>query len=206
MEKRLALLILATVAPACDDGDGGGSDAALVGHWELHDDETGELESTLVFDQDGTYRYEELGEGAESNQGTFEAGDGLLSLDGTDDEGAHVIAALTYFADDEQLMYGALLPDGDVDGPVGRWSGSLHLETDGEVVLDSEDSYQLSADGTATVSSRSGSDSRTIDDATWAEEEGEIVITFDYQGITVHLHMVLIDGAALGNPIYTRAD
>lgn len=203
MLKRCALLILATAAPACG---GGGSDAALVGDWELHDDETGELESTLSFGDDGSFAYEEYGEGAESNQGTYESDDGILSLDGTDDEGSHVVAELTYFAGDQQLMFGALLPDGDVDGPVGRWTGSLRMEKDGEVELDSQDTYQLAADGSATVDSRSGSDTITVDDATWAEEEGEIVVTFDYQGITVHVHMVLIEGAALGNPVYTRAD
>jgi hypothetical protein len=202
MLKRCTLLVLATLAPAC----GGDSDGALVGRWELHDDETGELESTLTFDGDGSFAFEEYGEGAETNEGTYETGDGILSLDGTDDEGAHVVAELTYFAGDDQLAFSALLPDGEVDGPVGRWSGSIHMEKDGEVALDSQDTYQLAADGSATVDSRSGSDSVSIDDATWAEQDGEIVVSFDYQGIGVNVHMHLIDGAALGNPIYTRAD
>jgi len=203
MQKRCALLVLALLAPACGGDD---VDGALVGTWQLHDDETGELESTLTFDADGSFAYQEYGEGAETNQGTFETGDGILSLDGTDDEGAHVVADLTYWAGGDQLMFTALLPDGAVDGPVGRWSGSIHMEKDGEVALDSEDTYQLAADGSATVDSRSGSDSVNIDDATWAEQDGEIVVSFDYQGIGVNVHMQLIEGAALGNPIYTRTD
>jgi hypothetical protein len=203
MQKRCALLVLAIVAPACG---GGGTDKALVGRWELHDDDTGVVRSTLTFDADGSFRYEELGEGAESDQGTYETDGGVLSLDGTSDEGAHVVGDLTYFAGDDQLAFGTLLPDGAVDGPVGHWSGSIHLEEDGEVAFESEDSYRLAADGSATVESRNGDDAINVDDATWVEEGGEVVVSFDYQGIGVNVHMQLIEGAALGGPIYTRAN
>jgi len=203
MLKRCALLVLATLAPACG---GSGSDGALVGRWELHDDDTGELRSTLTFDADGSFRYAEVGEGAESDQGTYDTGDGILSLDGTDDEGSHVVADLTYFAGEDQLAWGTLLPEGTVDGPVGRWSGSIHIEKDGEVAFDGEDSYQLAADGSATVESRNGDDTLNADDATWVEEDGEVVVSFDYQEIGVNVHMQLIEGEALGGSIYGRAN
>jgi hypothetical protein len=203
MQKRCALLVLATLAPACSSG---GSDEALVGRWDLHDDETGVVESSLTFDADGSFRYEEYGEGTESDQGTYDADDGVLSVDGTNNEGAHVVGDVTYFAGGDQLAFGTLLPDGDVDGPVGRWTGRIHLETDGEVAFESEDTYQIAADGSATVRSRNGDDSISVDDATWVEEDGEVVVSFDYQGIGVNVHMQLIEGSALGGPIYTRAN
>lgn len=203
MATRCALLILAVTTAACG---GAGDDAgSLVGRWDLHDDETGELEAAYAFEADGSYRFREYGEGAETHAGTYETDGGLLLFDGTDDEGTHLAAEVSYFADDERLILGALLPDGDVDGPVGRWSGSLRVESDGEVTTDLESSYQLADDGGATVTSRTGSRSETIDDATWVEEEGEIVVSFELSGITVNVHMVLIEGAAMGNPVFRRA-
>jgi hypothetical protein len=201
MSKRTALLILAIIAPAC----GGASDSsdAVVGRWELQDDDTGELEAIYDFEADGTYAFREYGEGAESHRGTYETDGGLLILEGTDDEGAHLVGEVTFFADDERLILGALLPDGAVDGPVGRWSGSVHVESDGEVSIDAESTYELESGGGATVESRSGSQSETRD-GTWAEEEGEIVVSFDVSGVTVNVHMVLIEGSALGSPIYQR--
>jgi hypothetical protein len=203
MSKRHALLILAILAPAC----GGASDSsdALVGRWELHDDETGELESIYDFEADGTYAFREYGEGAESNRGTYETDGGLLILDGTDQEGVHLVGEVTFFADDERFMLGALLPDGSVDGPVGRWSGSVHVESEGEVSIDAESTYRLEAGGDATVESRSGSQTDTHD-GSWAEEAGEIVVSFEVTGITVNVHMLLIEGSALGSPVYRRAD
>lgn len=204
MLKRCAILILATVTPAC--GGAGDPSDALVGRWELHDDETGELEANYDFDEDGGYAFREYGEGAENNRGTYEADDSLLTLEGTDEEGSQLVGRVTYFADDERLMLGALLPDGGVDGPVGRWSGSVYVESDGEVAIDAESSYQLAADGGATIEARSGSRTETIGDATWVDEAGEIVVSFESSGVNVNIHMVLIDDAALGSPIYQRAD
>lgn len=202
MSKLCALLIVAIIAPAC----GGASDSsdALVGRWELHDDETGELESIYDFEADGTYAFREYGEESESNRGTYETDGGLLLLEGTDEEGAHLVGEVTFFADDERFMLGALLPDGEVDGPVGRWSGSVHVESEGEVSIDAESTYRLEAGGGATLESRSGSQRDTYD-GSWAEEADEIVVSFEVSGITVNVHMVLIEGSALGSPIYQRA-
>ena len=202
MLKTIALVILAAGAPAC--GGAGDSSGDLVGRWDLFDDETGELEAIYAFDGDGTYRYREYGEGAETHAGTYQTDGDLLLLDGTDDGGTHLTAEVSYFADDERFMLGALLPDGEVDGPVGRWSGSLHLENDGAVAIDSANTYELAEGGGATVTARSGDESETID-ATWVSEAGEIVVSFERSGFTVNVHMVLIEGAALGNPIFERA-
>jgi hypothetical protein len=203
MLKRIAMLMVA--ATAC----GGTNDPseALVGRWELHDDETGELESNYAFDEEGGYAFREYGEGAEDNRGTYEADDGLLTMEGTDGDGNQVLGRVSYFADDERLILGALLPDGDVDGPVGRWSGSVHVESNGEVAIDAESSYELSTGGGATITARNGSSSQTIDDATWVDEAGEIVVSFEADGgITVNIHMVLVEGEAMGSPVYQRAD
>jgi len=204
MLKTCALTILATAALACG-GAGDDPAAALVGRWELHDDQTGELESIYDFAADGDFAYREYGEGAESNRGTYETDGGLLLLEGTDDEGSHLTGEVTYFADSERLILGALLPDGEVDGPVGRWSGSVRVESGGEVELDAESTYELASDGSATITSRGDGDSQTRE-ATWVEEAGEIVVSFESSGIMVNIHMVLIEGSALGSPVYQRAE
>lgn len=203
MLKTSALLALATAALAC----GGASDPsdALVGRWDLHDDETGELEAIYAFDANGSYRYREYGEGAESHAGTYETDGDLLVFDATDEGGSHLIGRVSYFADDEHLILGALLPDGEVDGPVGRWSGSLYVESDGAVSFDVATTYQLAEGGGATITTRNGEESETID-ATWVAEAGEIVVSFEREEITFNIHMVLVEGAALGSPVFRRAD
>jgi len=204
MLKRYALLMLAAAAPACG-GSSDGAAAALVGRWDLHDDDTGELEAAYAFDADGTYHYREYGEGAESHAGTYETDDGLLILEGMSDEGAHLRGEVTFFADQERFILGALLPDGEVDGPVGRWSGGVHVENEGEVVIDAESSYRLETGGAATIEGRSGGQSETHD-GTWAEEAGEIVVSFESSGITVNVHMLLVEGEAMGSPVFQRVE
>ena len=201
MLTRCAHLILAMTAAAC----GGAGDDSLVGRWNLHDDQTGELQAIYDFEADGSYRFREYGEGAEAHAGTYETDDGLLIFDGTDDEGNHLIGEVTYFAGDQQLILGALLPDGEVDGPIGRWSGSVHVESDGEVSIDAANSYTLAASGSATIESRSESESDTFE-GTWADQEGEIVVSFEASGITFNIHMVLIESRALGSPVFQRSD
>jgi hypothetical protein len=203
MLKTCTLLIVAIAAPAC--GGAGDSSDALVGRWDLYDDETGDLEAIYAFDADGSYRYREYGDAPESHAGTYETDGDLLLFDGTDDQGRHLTGEVTFFADDERFLLGALLPDGEVDGPIGRWSGSLHVESDGEVAIDAANTYELEAGGGATVTSRSEGESQTFDDASWVDEAGEIVVSFEASGITFNIHMVLIAGAAMGNPIFERA-
>lgn len=199
--SRLTLLILAALAPAC----GGASDPsdALVGRWELHDDDTGELESIYDFEGDGSFAFREYGEGAESNRGTYRTEEGLLLLEGTDQDGAHLLGEVSYFADDQRLMLGALLPEGPVAGPVGRWSGRVRIESDGEVAIDAESTYRLEEGGAATIEARSGSQSETRD-GSWAEEEGEVVVSFESSGVDLNIHLELIEGEALGSPVYQR--
>ncbi len=204
MLKRYALLVLATLVPACGGSSDAGADA-LVGRWDLHDDDTGELEAAYAFDADGSYHYREYGEGAESHAGTYETDGGLLILDGSDQEGARLHGEVTFFADDQRFILGALLPDGEVDGPVGRWSGSVLVENEGETVIDAATSYQLEKGGAATIEARNRGQSETRE-GTWEAEEGEIVVSFESSGITVNVHMLLVEGAAMGSPVFERAD
>ena len=205
MLRTCAILMAATAAvTAC--GGAGDEAGELVGRWELNDDDTGELEAIYDFAEDGTYAFREYGEAGESHRGTYEADGELLIMEGTDDEGRDLVGEVSYFAGGDRFILGALRPDGDVDGPIGRWSGSVRVEADGQVEVDVENSYQLAAGGGATIESRSGSQSETIDDATWVEEADEIVVSFESSsGITVNIHMVLIDGEALGSPIFRRS-
>jgi hypothetical protein len=205
MLRTCAILMAASAAvTACG---GAGDDAGeLVGRWELSDEDTGELEAIYDFGEDGSYAFREYGEAGESHRGTYEADGELLIMEGTDDEGGDLVGHVSYFAGGDRFILGALRPDGEVDGPVGRWSGSLRVEADGEVEVDVENSYQLADGGGATIESRSGSQSETIDDASWALEEDEVVVSFESSGgITVNIHMVLIEGEALGSPIFQRS-
>ncbi|HEU5059186.1 MAG TPA: hypothetical protein VFU21_21785 [Kofleriaceae bacterium] len=203
MLKTCVLLMMATATTAACGGasDGGGE---LVGRWELRDEDSGELEAMYAFEEDGTYAFREYGEAAESHRGTYEADGELLLLEGIDDGGHDLVGEVSYFAGGDRFILGALRPDGEVDGPVGRWTGSLRVEVDGEVDVDVENAYQLAAGGGATIESRSGSRRETIDDASWTQQDGEIVVSFESSGVTVNLHMVLVDGEALGSPVFQR--
>lgn len=204
MLRTCAILMAAAAVTAC--GGAGDESGELVGRWELTDEETGELEAIYDFAGDGTYAFREYGEAGESHRGTYEADGELLVMEGTDDEGRDLIGEVSYFAGGDRFILGALRPDGEVDGPVGRWSGSLRVEAEGEVEMDVASSYQLAAGGGATIESRSGSQSETIDDASWVMEADEVVVSFEStSGITVNIHMVLVEGEALGSPVFRRS-
>jgi hypothetical protein len=203
MLKTCALLMVATAATtACGGADDGDGD--LVGRWELRDEDGGELRAIYEFEEDGSYAFREYGETPESHRGTYEVDGELLIFDGTDEAGRDLVGEVSYFAGDDRFIIGALRPDGEVDGPVGRWSGSLRVEADGQVETDVESSYQLAADGGASIESRSGDQSETID-GSWVEEDGEIVVSFERSDITINIHMVLIEGEALGGPVFERS-
>jgi hypothetical protein len=208
MSRRAAIAVpfafALALAPACGSDDPGASAEAIVGHWELVDDESGELEAEYTFGDDGTFTFVEHGAGAERADGTYQAGDSLLSLDGIDDEGNRVEMEYTYFANDAELVAGALLPVGDVDGPVGTWEGRIQIAVDGQTEVSSEDRYELHDDGSAEVRSET-SDGSEEADGTWRDEDGEIIVSFELESFTINVHMQLVDGLALGNPIFQRA-
>lgn len=204
MLRTCAFLMVAAAATTTACGGAGDTDGDLVGRWELHDEDTGALRAIYDFEDDGSYAFREYGESPESHRGTYEVDGELLVFDGTDDQGRDLRGEVSYFAGGDRFILGALRPDGEVDGPVGRWSGSLWVEADGQVEMDVENSYQLEAGGGASVESRSGDQSETFDDATWVEEAGEVVVSVERSGITVNVHMVLIEGEALGSPVFER--
>jgi len=204
---RMSLVagFLLALTASCTSGDPEPSADAVVGHWELFDDESGELESEYTFGDDGAFTFVEHGDSPESAEGTYQAGADLLALDGTDDQGRAVAMEFTYFANDTSLVAGALLPVGEVDGPVGTWEGRIAIEVDGETALSSQDRYELRDDGTAEVRSESSEGTEEID-GTWRDEAGEIIVSFELESITFNVHMELLDGAALGGPVFQRAE
>jgi len=209
MWKKLAILgCTAFAAAACGDSDDAGdaSSEHLLGDWELVDDESDRVIAEYSFDEEGRFTFVEYGEGAESFTGTYETEAGLLRFDGADDEGKPGIGEVTYFADQTLFALGTLLPVDDVDGPVGRWEGRFYSEVDGQVETDSDSTYELRADGTASVTSVEEGEDSTYE-ATWVDEAGEIVVSFQVEPeLTINVHMELIEGEALGGFMLTRPD
>lgn len=199
-----ATLLLGLMAAFATGCQGGGNDpSAVLGTWQIHDPDTGDVTNQITFKDGG--RFTLMDDSGNTSQGSYSIDGDTMKLQGTDDQGASLEAEFTYYAGADQFVLGALLPQGDVNGPVGTWTGRLRSVSNGKTTIDETDTYDLSTDGSATVHAvASGSTSDAT--GTWTTEDGGVVVTFVQQNITFHLHLQLIDdGAALGGQVYTRA-
>jgi hypothetical protein len=230
----MAALLAAQPACADDDGsapgaDGGGGegdaapvqadaasaalDPALVGTWTRRDEETGEVEDRYLFDAEGGFHFDEF-TGTDSEDhiaGTWNTGGGVLTMIAPDDQDPSIEyhVEISYHAGADRFAWGALLPDGAHDGVLGTWNGSTRIEarTQGHDPELSGSALRLTVregGGAEVRLTPVGEDARTYD-ATWSEaEEGGIEIEFTVGQVTIHSTFELIDGAALGDLVYTR--
>lgn len=151
---RLALLFVPLAACTDTEPVGGGD---VVGTWEYDDI----FHQVITFDDDGTCEVTEGSE--ETERGTYEVGDGRLTLAlerGTIDVG--------YYADDEVLLFAIAVPDDDGADAVATWRS--HSIVRGESI---DTVITLAADqrGLLEVTDAAGVQSY---DGTWAKEDGYV--------------------------------
>lgn len=206
MTIMAAGLGLATVlAGACGGGDDAG---ALVGTWQTTDPDTGDVTNTLTLEDGGNFTLVEVEDGNRTTTGTYEADGETMTMHGTDSDGVTADLDFSYYVNDTSFMLGALLPQGDVSGVVGTWKGHVKAVSDSpdDTPLDETDTYDLQDDG--SVSLHAVTPDQTLDiTGTWVMDGADAVTaTFEQDGFTINIHMQLLDGAALGGPVYARAD
>jgi hypothetical protein len=195
----LTLLAFSSLAAAC--GGGGSDPDQLVASWvEVPGTLDPDEQDLLVFTADGTFTTTESD--GDVTTGTYEADETALTITGTEDGETHTFRML-YALEADELMLGALFPDGDVDGVVGTWRGEAAYdgaEATAEITLD--------PDGTGRyVVNRADGE---IDDhtGTWAPLDEEFVFTyeevFEETEITINVHFQQIPGVAIGGPLFRR--
>jgi hypothetical protein len=197
MLRTLSLFFVASVAVACGGGDGSdllGGD--VTGTWravpnQADDDPPEPVEDrfTMEFAADGTYTETESGR---VNSGTWSTADGQLSLT---EDGDTEAFTLPYHAGATRMVFGALVPAGDVDGPFGSWTATLPDSNEegerGEVTT----TYEIRSDNTATISFDRTVDEDESYDGTWTRVGDDFRITVEPQeNFTVNVHMSFADG------------
>jgi hypothetical protein len=198
----LTLLALSSLAATAACGGGGGSDPdQLVARWtevptSLNPDEL----DTLVFTDDGHFTLTEAD--GDITAGDWEADSTELTISGVEDGQAHTLHTL-YAIEGDKFLMGALLPDGDVDGPVGVWRGNAGYD-------EREATFELTFNADATgryVVDRSDGEADDVA-GTWVIEGEELVFTYEElleeTEVTINLHFQMLPGVAIGGPMYQK--
>ena len=197
--------LVTVLAGACQGGDDAG---ALVGNWQTTDPDTGDVTNTLTLEDGGHFTLVEVEDNSRTTTGTYQADGQVMTMHGTDTDGVTADLDFSYYVNDTSFMLGALLPQGDVSGVVGSWQGHIKIESDdpNDTPMDETDTYQFEDGG--AVSIHAVTPERTDDvSGTWVMDGADtVVVTVEQDNFTVNLHLAILDGAAMGGPIYTRAD
>jgi len=206
--KTLSLLVVlmsGVVLAACDPA--GTDDSALVGSW-LRTRDTGEMRDRWVFDNDGTFTFDENKpdepQAEDHVTGTYTAADGIVTATATNTlVPGQVRVTFSYHAGPTQFASAALLPRGAHTGVVGVWKGIARSETLGDTSEGpegNEGEYDFHADGTyrATLTPVDGS-APTVAEGTWTADGGDklTVTSTNASGTTVQHTFQMLDGAAL---------
>jgi hypothetical protein len=170
---RRPFLLLSLLAAGCSDGASG----PAVGSWQHYDPRDGSADYVLTLAGDGDW--ESVAVDGDTSSGTWEVDGDELTVSWTGDDGLSSRSA-TYHADDDVLLLLALVPDGEVDGLVGRWRGHEHLAPAGTGTVDITQLLVVNADGTASFDQTGEGDSELEDHwtGTWTEADGRI--DFEY--------------------------
>ncbi len=185
----MTLSIFASVLAACGGGSGllGGD---VVGQWRELPNATDDAPPPVAerelfeFAADGTF-VERAGEQGDPSTGTFTTDGGQLTI--TEDDTGDT-SSLPYLATSDRFVFGALVPDGTVDGFVGTWTAVTHSQDgDGMTTL------VLDADATAHSESVFGTEVQAFD-GTWRSVGDDLELDLDGDSITLTLRATLIDG------------
>lgn len=211
MWKAVRSLSMIGTLVACgggdDDGGGDGDTTDLVGTWRTADSDM--IDAEYTFRDDGSVTF--VGRDGQGDvnlqiEGTYEAAGSEWTLNGTDQDGRDWFLDENLWFDDTRLAVTALLPDGELgDGPVGRWSGHVRVELDEDVLRDSDVTYDLAADGTASLRVREGSETSTVP-AAWEIVDDRVQVMTERDGREVSELWALVEGEALTGTLLYRVD
>jgi hypothetical protein len=205
MSIRQCIVLSSAVVLAACGGDAGDNDPGqLVGTWRalpsgLNEGEPVESRDQMVIGADGSVQFIEAGDPPETGTYTADGRDITITA------GEETIR-MQYVVTADRFMFGALTPDGDVDGIVGTWAGDARRNTeDISLVVD------VRADGTVTYerdsSDPSGEGDETLE-GTWRQDPLDFVMTFEIPSeggsFTVNLHFMELPGRAIGGPLFER--
>lgn len=152
-----------------------GDDPSIVATWRelpnaLADEIPPVAERTVwTFGDDGTVSMVEDGV---TSAATYTLDGDALTLTVVDPNETLTIETTVLVGDDE-LVYGAIFPEGAVDGAVGTWGGDTTVNDRA-----SRTTLTVRADQTAHMVQVSGTDPETILDGTWAESGDSMMFTF----------------------------
>jgi hypothetical protein len=192
-----ALCLVACLAACSDEDPPFEAPEGLAGRWQQLG-RFGDVVHEVTYGDDGTYAVIDHMSGATQGTGTYSADEQEITLRlGNSHETFH------YFLRDDRLLVRALLQDGEVDGLIGTWRGTLIQGTGG-----TEDTYDdtlvVRADGTATFTEVNDS-SPWVVEASWMVEDDRILLQgesdFDSD---VSLDFHVIEGAAFGHHLMSR--
>ena len=174
-----------------------GSDPdALVGTWrEVPPAFVSKQPDMLTIKADRSYVLEKT-TGAEV--GTYEADELTVTIRSRIGTVQHSTTQ-NYVLDHDQLLIGALLPEGETDGVVGTWHGDASLDL--AVVATDLD---VRADGTLHHARDSSADGHEAADGTWRLEAGDFVERRMVGTQLTDFHWKSISNRALGNPMFVR--
>jgi hypothetical protein len=204
MWKAVSSLSMVITLVACSGGDDGTT--SLVGTWRTADSDPVDAEYTFQGDGSATFVGRDNQGGVTLQvDGTYEAQASEWTFRATDQDGNDWFLDETLWFDDTRLAVTALLPDGEVDGLVGRWSGHVRVEIDEEIVRDSDLTYELADDGSASLRVREGSETTTVT-AAWEIEDDRLLVTTELDGREVSELWTLVEEQALTGTLLFRID
>lgn len=197
--RQLISIAICCSLYACVDSSGS-SDPDLVGTWRQLESSFNptpvDMRTVITLGDDGTYAIDEHGT---HEMADYTANGERITLTATEN-GKTITFIENYFATSDRLMLGALFPIGSIDGVVGSWRGSTTYDSD-EITL----TVDLHADNTVHRERMGGkADDNSVRDGTWKFEGDEVITTFVEGATTIDLHAQLLDGRALGGPLYER--
>jgi hypothetical protein len=183
----------------------------LVGTWRRYVEGTTDVEDEFTFGEDGRFAFDELLDPEGDHvAGTYTATPEMLVAEGVNaPTGEHVRLTTTYYVNATAFAPDALLPLGAHDGVVGTWTGRMLAEVlDGggnpTEVFGGSATYQLRADGTATITEVPEGEPETTKQATY-EATGADLYEVSYQpsaDLTISVSLHFLDGAALVGTLY----
>lgn len=190
-------LALSLTLAACGD------DPSIVASWRempnaLDEDPTPvEDREGWVFREDGTMS---VTEGDDVLTGTYTLDGDRLKMTVVEGGERDTIES-TVVLTDERLLFGALTPDGDVDGAVGNWSGDVVVGED-RIAL----TMKLRADGTGDYSFAENGEQPAVYTGTWREQGEALAFTFVPEpDFTVTFRLFRVGEEGLGGPLFEKA-
>jgi hypothetical protein len=174
-----ALLASSLALAACGD------DPSIVASWRelpnaLAEEQPAIADRTVwTFGDDGVLT---MKEGEDTSTGTYTIDGERLTLtvqDGPPDDQETLVMESDVVVTDDRLLYGALFPAGEVDGPVGTWKASTSIN--GRPI---NSTLTVVAAHTTTYHQVVGTEPATDLTGTWAQSGDSLMFTYQFDANT----------------------